>query len=160
MEDAGELAVRPFLHDALAVVDDLVDARVAGADVAGQPHLRREALADDVPAELQPAHFRRRLEARPLGDHVRATREQTPARGQRGRGRTQTLTRRRADRVAHDQQMIADHHAAAIAIGREVDEVVRDHQVAGIQQPVETADAGVRKDPLDAGPVKHAEDLA
>ena len=71
------------LHDALAVVDDEVDARVAGADVAGQPHLRAEALTDDVAERLQEADLGRRLEARPLGHHVGAAREE---RGARARG--------------------------------------------------------------------------
>jgi predicted dinucleotide-binding enzyme len=54
--------------------------------------------------------------------------------------------------------MAADHSLAR-TIGRQVDEVVADDQVARVEQVVQAAYAGVGKDPLDAGAVQHAEDL-
>ena len=100
-EDLREHLVLPLAHHALAVVDDEVDARVAGADVAGQPHLGAEALADHVAERLQEADLGRRLEARPLGHHVGAAREQAALRrvaprGARRAPRARWRTRRRA----------------------------------------------------------------
>ena len=97
-EDALELVVFPVAHDALAVVHDEVDARVAGADVARQPDLGREALADDVAHGLQHAHLGRRLEARALGDDVGAARKQAPLRRKAARGVSKRLARRRRRR--------------------------------------------------------------
>ena len=50
------------------------------------------------------------------------------------------------------EQMIAADAAAAVAIGRAVDEVVGDDQVAGIEKPVEAADSGVGEDAPHARP--------
>ena len=72
----------------------------------------------------------------------------------------QRLAPGRAHRVAHDEQMVADHEAVAVAVGGLIDEIVDDHEVAGVEEVVEAADAGVREDPLDAGAMEHAEHLA
>ena len=72
---------------------------------------------------------------------------------------TERLPARRAHRVAHDEQVIADDDTVAVAVRGRVDEIVDDDQVAGVQQVVEAADAGVREDPLHAGAMQHAEDL-
>ena len=158
-EHGGEHLVLPLPHDALPVVDDEVDACVAGADVAGQPHLRAEALTDDVAERLQVPDLGRRFEPRPLRDDVRAAGEEAARRRQLARRLEQGLATGLADRVAHDQQVAAGDDPVAVAVGGLVDEVVDHDEVAGIQQVVEAADAGVGEDAPDAGPVQDAEDL-
>ena len=64
-----------------------------------------------------------------------------------------------ADRLAHDEQ-VAAHDSFAGALGRQVDEVVADDEVAGVEQLVEAADARLGDDAAHAGPVQHAEHLA
>jgi hypothetical protein len=55
--------------------------------------------------------------------------------------------------------VVAADAAAAIAIRRAIDEVVGDDQVAGVEEPIEAADASVRQDTPHTRPVEHAEDL-
>ena len=119
-----------------------------------------EALAHDVAERLEKADLGRRLEARTLGDHVRAAREQPAFRRLAPHGAGQGLAPARAHGVAHDEQMAAGHDAVAVAVRRHVDEVVDHDEVARVQQVVEAADAGVREVRPDAGPMQHTEDLS
>ena len=80
--------------------------------------------------------------------------------GVAARGRDERLAAGGAHGVAHDEQVVAGDHAVAVAVGGHVDEVVDHDEVAGVEQVVEAADAGVREDPAHAGAVEHAEDLA
>ena len=83
-EDCLELVVLPLAYDALAVVHDDVDAGVARSDVAREEDFGSQRLADDVAAEpLHVVDLGYRLEARSVGDEVRAALEDA---GEVGRG--------------------------------------------------------------------------
>jgi hypothetical protein len=55
--------------------------------------------------------------------------------------------------------VLTDHHATAVSVRGEVDEVVRDDEIAWVKEMVEAANTGVREHMLHAGSVQHAEDL-
>ena len=136
----------PVAHDALGVVDHKVERRVMRPDVPRQPHFRTHALSDDVAVRLHHPDLGAAFEPGALGDDAGAAAKH-PAVGMTSGGIHESSGHDRAYRLAHDKQISTDNRPR-IAMGGQVDEIIRHDDVARIEQRIQAADSGLGKDAL------------
>ena len=142
--------------DALAVVHDEVQPRIACADLACEVDLGRKALSHDVRMPLHHGDLSRALEMPPVRDGIDAAIKDAP--------RiaflcffNQCPAQFRTECVAHDEQIASVKHD--ILAHGEVEIVVGDEEVARVEQGIHRADAALGEDAPDARLPQYPEHL-